>query len=75
MLDKHGFIPTWNIGAERSKGYKEEEIIGKHFSIFFPEEDRKDGSTFWANVVKQHTAVSRNLSKRLQEELQITITG
>jgi formate hydrogenlyase transcriptional activator len=40
LLDPHGHIMTWNPGAERIKGYTAEEIIGKHFSIFFSEEDR-----------------------------------
>jgi PAS domain S-box-containing protein len=35
MLDPHGFITTWNAGAERIKGYRAEEIIGKHFSVFY----------------------------------------
>ena len=39
MLDKNGFIRTWNAGAERLKGYKPEEIIGRHFSVFYPEAD------------------------------------
>jgi PAS domain S-box-containing protein len=39
MLDPEGRIATWNIGAERLKGYKPEEIIGRHFSVFYPEED------------------------------------
>ena len=77
MLDEQGRVASWNIGAERIKGYRAEEIIGEHFSRFYPEEDvrsgkcemelataaregrfedegwrvRKDGSTFWANVV------------------------
>src|SRR5882672_623053 len=77
MLDAEGRVVSWNAGAERMKGYKESEIIGKHFSLFYPEEARrkkwpeqelvtarekgrfedegprvrKDGSTFWANVV------------------------
>jgi PAS domain S-box-containing protein len=76
-LDPDGRISTWNEGAERIKGYKPEEIIGQHFSCFYPQEAqesrwpdreleiaskegrfvdeglrvRKDGSTFWANVV------------------------
>jgi PAS domain S-box-containing protein len=37
-LDPHGVILSWNAGAERIKGYKPEEIIGKHFSIFYPHE-------------------------------------
>jgi len=41
LLDPEGHVATWNIGAERLKGYKAEEIIGKHFSIFYPEEARK----------------------------------
>lgn len=36
MLDAHGNILTWNEGAERLKGYRPSEIIGKHFSIFYP---------------------------------------
>lgn len=38
LLDTKGRIATWNIGAERIKGYRAEEIIGRHFSVFYPEE-------------------------------------
>lgn len=38
-LDVEGNIATWNAGAERAKGYTAEEIIGKHFSIFYTEDD------------------------------------
>ena len=77
MLDPDGRVASWNAGAERIKGYAAHEIIGKHFSVFYPEEARrkkwpeqelslarehgrfedegprlrKDGTTFWANVV------------------------
>jgi PAS domain S-box-containing protein len=77
MLDPEGRVTSWNAGAERIKGYKASEIIGRHFSAFYPEEARrrkwpeqelavakekghfedeglrvrKDGTTFWANVV------------------------
>jgi PAS domain S-box-containing protein len=77
MLDPEGRVVSWNAGAERIKGYKGPEIIGRHFSTFYPEDARrrkwpeqelvmakekghfedegprlrKDGSTFWANVV------------------------
>jgi PAS domain S-box-containing protein len=37
-LDAHGFILSWNAGAQRFKGYTAEEAIGKHFSIFYPRE-------------------------------------
>ncbi len=38
MLDPQGFITSWNRGAERIKGYGAEEIIGVHFSVFYPPE-------------------------------------
>lgn len=77
MLDRHGFVRTWNAGAERVKGYSAHEIVGQHYSVFYSPHDvddgradrelevaaaegryaeegwrvRKDGSSFWANVV------------------------
>jgi PAS domain S-box-containing protein len=41
MLDCDGFIQTWNTGAERLKGYKPQEIIGRHFSTFYSEADKQ----------------------------------
>ena len=38
MLDPNGYVLTWNAGAERLKGYRPEEIIGRHFSTFYPPE-------------------------------------
>ena len=43
MLDQNGFVTTWNAGAERIKGYTNDEIIGQHFSIFYTEDDRRNG--------------------------------
>src|SRR5579884_4323356 len=43
LLDLQGNVVSWNMGAERIKQYRPEEIIGKHFSIFYTEEDRKQG--------------------------------
>ena len=40
MLDPDGYVTTWNAGAERIKGYTAAEIIGKHFSIFYPESEK-----------------------------------
>src|SRR4051812_34481404 len=37
-LDPSGYILSWNAGAERFKGYTADEVIGKHFSIFYPPE-------------------------------------
>ncbi|MEV0201660.1 PAS domain S-box protein [Nonomuraea sp. NPDC050691] len=39
MLDPQGHIASWNAGAERIKGYRAEEIIGRHFSVFYSPED------------------------------------
>jgi PAS domain S-box-containing protein len=39
QLDPMGHVISWNAGAERLKGYSSEEIIGKHFSVFYPRED------------------------------------
>jgi PAS domain-containing protein len=38
MLDPHGRVATWNTGAERLKGYRAAEILGQHFSRFYPRE-------------------------------------
>ncbi len=37
-LDAKGYVTTWNLGAERTKGYVADEVIGRHFSIFYPPE-------------------------------------
>lgn len=39
MLDSNGRVATWNVGAERIKGYTAEEIVGQHFSRFYTGED------------------------------------
>jgi PAS domain S-box-containing protein len=43
MLDPEGYVGTWNTGAERIKGYKASEIIGRHYSCFYPESDVRTG--------------------------------
>ncbi len=43
VLDEHGRVRTWNAGAERVKGYRAEEIIGRDFSVFYTDADREDG--------------------------------
>jgi len=42
-MNPQGYITSWNIGGQRIKGYKTEEVLGKHFSIFYTEEDRAAG--------------------------------
>jgi PAS domain S-box-containing protein len=43
MLDPQGHVGSWNVGAERIKGYRAGEILGRHFSCFYPEEDVQSG--------------------------------
>jgi PAS domain S-box-containing protein len=43
MLDVEGRVSSWNLGAQRIKGYLAQEITGQHFSRFYTEEDRKAG--------------------------------
>ncbi len=108
MLDSQGRVVSWNTGAERIKGYRAEEIVGQHFSRFYPPQDiergvpqrdldraaegrlevegwrmRKDGSTFWANVVftairdaagnaRGFAKLTRDLTERRQVEETLT---
>lgn len=43
MLDADGRVATWNAGAERIEGYREEQILGQHYGVFFAPEDRAGG--------------------------------
>jgi PAS domain S-box-containing protein len=47
MLDPNGVVQSWNAGAQSIKGYKAEEIIGRHFSIFYPPEDMAWNKPAW----------------------------
>jgi PAS domain S-box-containing protein len=43
LLDRDGTILSWNAGVEKINGYKEDEIVGQNFRIFYPQEDKKAG--------------------------------
>ena len=47
MLDPAGNVKTWNTGAERIKRYTASDIIGKHCSQFYPEEDKRNRKPDW----------------------------
>ncbi|WP_437507568.1 hybrid sensor histidine kinase/response regulator [Sorangium sp. So ce1099] len=51
MLDPQGVITTWNRGAQELKGYSAEEILGQHFSRFYPEHDIRAGKCEWELAV------------------------
>jgi PAS domain S-box-containing protein len=43
IMDSKGRVRSWNLGAERIQGYKASEIIGAHFSVFYPDPDLREG--------------------------------
>jgi len=53
--DNNGIITFWNEGAERIKGYKDEEIIGHYYGMLFPDDYQKEGKP--ENTIKQAQAV------------------
>ena len=57
LLDPEGLVASWNTGAERIKGYRAEEIIGQHFSRFYPAEPLARG--FPAEELRRATAAGR----------------
>jgi PAS domain S-box-containing protein len=61
LLDPKGTILTWNAGAQRLKGYKPEEIIGKHFSILYGKEDK-------ANRKPQRELETATVEGRVEDE-------
>ncbi|MFM0197540.1 PAS domain S-box protein [Paraburkholderia strydomiana] len=60
MLSPTGEVTSWNAGAERIKGYSRDEILGKHFSCFYTEEDRASG----APALTLSTAAAEGRSER-----------
>jgi PAS domain S-box-containing protein len=46
-LDPKGHVVSWNVGAQRIKGYSADEIIGSHFSVFYPRHEVERGKPDW----------------------------
>jgi PAS domain S-box-containing protein len=55
MLELDGTVASWNLAAERIKGYRAAEIIGQNFSVFFSEKDRERGEPAHALAVARTT--------------------
>ncbi len=71
LLDIDGTILTWNKGAEKIKGYKEEEILGQNFRIFYTPHDRQAGlpEMLIAQAIKEGRA--RHIGRRVRKGGQI----
>jgi len=69
MLDREGFVTSWNVGAERIKGYKAQEILGKHVSHFYPSE------AIHANKPWQDLAIARQEGRFTDEGWRVRKDG
>jgi PAS domain S-box-containing protein len=67
MLDPDGYISTWNLGAERLKGYQAAEIVGQHFSRFYPP-DKPRADIDHELVIAQRDGVFREEGWRLRKD-------
>jgi PAS domain S-box-containing protein len=68
VLDPAGYVCTWNIGAERIKGYSAAEIIGKHFSVFYPQVDLDDGKPARELAIATETGVNEEEGWRVRKD-------
>jgi PAS domain S-box-containing protein len=68
MLQPDGTVATWNAGAEKIKGYKPAEIIGQHFSVFYPPADIQAGKPEWELEVATRVGRVENEGWRLRKD-------
>jgi PAS domain S-box-containing protein len=68
MLDKTGDVMTWSPAAERMKGYRADEVIGKHFSVFNTPEDIACGKTERELVTAERDGRSEDESWRVRKD-------
>ena len=68
MLDEQGHIMSWGIGAERIKGWRADEIIGRHFSCFYTEQARSQGQPDQALATALVTGQYRNEGWRVRKD-------
>ncbi|SEL36463.1 PAS domain S-box-containing protein [Chitinophaga rupis] len=67
-LDANGVIRSWNLGAEKIKGYRAEEILGKHFSIFYEAPDKANGLPQKLIECARHTGSAKHEGWRVRKD-------
>ncbi len=68
MLDPDGIITSWNVGAERIKGYGRDEILGKHFSRFYTDEDVNAGKPWEELATARRVGRAEDEGWRVQKD-------
>ncbi|KAF2395148.1 MULTISPECIES: PAS domain-containing sensor histidine kinase [Pseudomonas] len=68
MLSPDGYLTNWNLGAQRIKGYRPEEVIGKHFSMFYTPADREAGEPQRALATATREGRFENKAWRLRKD-------
>ena len=68
LLDLDGTILTWNMGAEKIKGYKEDEILGQNFRIFYLPQDRQAGLPEQLIDLAKREGRARHIGRRVRKD-------
>ncbi|MEO6252801.1 MAG: PAS domain S-box protein [Ferruginibacter sp.] len=68
LLDINGNILTWNKGVEKIKGYKQDEIIGQNFSIFYMPRDRQEGLPQKLIELASREGRAKHIGKRVRRD-------
>lgn len=68
MLDPRGYVINWNPGAQRTKGYTREEVLGRHFSVFYDAKDRDEGLPNKALGIAAHTGKYESEGWRVRKD-------
>jgi PAS domain S-box-containing protein len=68
LLDLDGTILTWNMGAEKIKGYKEEDILGQNFRIFYLPQDRQAQLPELLIAQAKKEGRARHIGRRLKKD-------
>ena len=68
LLDIDGTVLSWNKGAEKIKGYKQEEILGQNFRLFYLPQDRQAGLPEQLIDLAKREGRARHIGRRLKKD-------